>query len=85
MPRKLVKILTLCYKITASSKCDVFFKYIAHANAYAVYYYPDGYHVFSTSYDLALLSEITDENMDRTIEKLKALAETVGADISGVR
>ena len=66
-------VLTLCMEITNNTKADCFFRYSAHLNCYSVDIYRDGWTVGTDIECVADILDITEENVNATLDKLAAI------------
>ena len=74
MEKELLKIiLEKCYEISNKAKADVFFDYTPHTSSYSILYCKNGWSKKCKSEYIDMLSEITEENMKKTLKELDKL------------
>lgn len=66
-------VLTLCMEISNNTKADAFFNYSPHVNTYMVYVYRDGWKEGAAPEFLDMSSDITEENVNATLDTLAAI------------
>lgn len=76
LSKKFAEVVELCYEISTTTKCDVFFSYSPHCDAYCVSYFLRGWR-FSGSERIQVdqVSTITLENLGQTLTILRKLQE----------
>ena len=63
-------VLALCMEISDNTKADAFFEYSPHVNSYCVHLYRDGWAMGAEPEWLDLQSDITEDNIMATLNKL---------------
>lgn len=63
-------VLTLCMEISNNTKADAFFNYSPHVDCYSVNIHRDGWKPGEEAEWLDMTSDITEENVNATLDKL---------------
>lgn len=63
-------VLNCCVEISNNTKADCFFNYSPHCNSYCVYIHRDGWVDGEVGEYIDVVSEITEENLRKTLSKL---------------
>ena len=66
-------VLTLCMEISNNTEADAFFDYSPHVNGYGVHIYRNGWEEGAEAEYVDLTSDITEENVNATLDKLAAI------------
>ena len=72
---RLRSVLSLCMKISATTKADCFFDYSPHVNCYGVHIYRNGWEEGAHAEYVDLQSDIISENLMVTRDKLLKIYE----------
>lgn len=76
----LAEIVKKCYIISTMSRADVFFEYSPHCNSYDINFHKDGWKTQKTAAHINFCTDITIDNLNRSILRLNELAKDLGVN-----